>query len=172
MRAIEETFETFGKRVLWLGYSGEDDRALLVIDLHDILQEFPNVSAVLKIRPPGERTAYPVIAKVEDEKLCCSITDSMTAIEGRSELQLSLVSPDGVTVKTAIAAAEISRSLSEGGEPPDPVENWIENAELTRQATEEAAKKANDAAKRAEDAAGIGGNIEALTNEDLEGLLK
>ena len=36
---------------------------------------------------------------------------------------------------------------------------------------EEAATKATDAAKRAEDAAESGGNIKALTNEDLEGLL-
>lgn len=59
MRSIDETFETFGKRVLWLGYAGEEDRSTLIVDLHDILLEFPGATAVLKVRPPDEKAAYP-----------------------------------------------------------------------------------------------------------------
>lgn len=174
MRLIKESFETFGNRVLWLGRSGEDNRALLVIDLNDILLEFPNTSAVLKVRPPGENTAFPATSEFNNGKLYCNITDSITAIEGRSELQLCLISQKGVTVKTAIASAVTDRSLDDGGLPPDPVKSWIEHAELTRTKTEDAAKKAEDAAKKAEDAIGSGGNIkiDILTNKDLEELLQ
>ena len=67
---------------------------------------------------------------------------------------------------------EIGRSLPDGGKKPDRIDDWMENAEVARKKAEEAATKATDAAKRAEDAAESGGNVKALTNEDLEGLLK
>lgn len=171
MRSIDETFETFGKRVLWLGYAGEEDRSTLIVDLHDILLEFPGATAVLKVRPPDEKAAYPAITETIDDKLHWSIGDSDTAKEGRGELQLSLISPTGSKIKTAVAAMEISRSLPDGGQKPDRIDDWMENAEVARKKAEEAATKATDAAKRAEDAAESGGNIKALTNEDLEGLL-
>lgn len=172
MRSIDETFEAFGKRVLWLGYAGEEDRSTLIVDLHDILLEFPGATAVLKVRPPGEKAAYPAVTETIDDKLHWSISDSDTAKEGRGELQLSLISPTGSKIKTAVAAMEIGRSLPDGGQKPNGIDNWMENAEVTRKKAEEAATKATDAAKRAEDAAESGGNVKALTNEDLEGLLK
>ena len=48
---------------------------------------------------------------------------------------------------------------------------WKKQKPLEKKA-EEAATKATDAAKRAEDAAESVGNVKALTNEDLEELLK
>jgi hypothetical protein len=172
MRFIDETFETFGKRVLWLGYAGEEDRSTLIVDLHDILLEFPGVTAVLKVRPPDEKAAYPAVTETIDDKLHWSISDSDTAKEGRGELQLSLISPTGSKIKTAVAAMEISRSLPDGGKKPDRIDDWMEKAEAARKKAEEAATKATDAAKRAEDAAESVGNVKALTNEDLEELLK
>ena len=168
MRSIDETFETFGKRVLWLGYAGEEDRSTLIVDLHDI----PGATAVLKVRPPDEKAAYPAVTETIDDKLHWSISDSDTAKEGRGELQLSLISPTGSKIKTAVAAMEISRSLPDGGQKPDRIDNWMEKAEVARKKAEEAATKATDAAKRAEDAAESVGNVKALTNEDLEELLK
>ena len=55
---------------------------------------------------------------------------------------------------------------------PDRIDDWMEKAEAARKKAEEAATKATDAAKRAEDAAESVGNVKALTNEDLEELLK
>ena len=152
MRSIDETFETFGKRVLWLGYAGEEDRSTLIVDLHDILLEFPGATAVLKVRPPDEKAAYPAITETIDDKLHWSIGDSDTAKEGRGELQLSLISPTGSKIKTAVAAMEISRSLPDGGQKPDRIDDWMENAEVARRKAEEAATKANTAASNADTA--------------------
>ena len=152
MRSIDETFETFGKRVLWLGYAGEEDRSTLIVDLHDILLEFPGATAVLKVRPPDEKAAYPAITETIDDKLHWSIGDSDTAKEGRGELQLSLISPTGSKIKTAVAAMEISRSLPDGGQKPDRIDDWMENAEVARKKAEEAATKANTAASNADTA--------------------
>ena len=152
MRSIDETFETFGKRVLWLGYAGEEDRSTLIVDLHDILLEFPGATAVLKVRPPDEKAAYPAITETIDDKLHWSIGDSDTAKEGRGELQLSLISPTGSKIKTAVAAMEISRSLPDGGQKPDRIDDWMENAEVARKKAEEAATKANTAASNADSA--------------------
>ena len=132
MRSIDETFETFGKRVLWLGYAGEEDRSTLIVDLHDILLEFPGATAVLKVRPPDEKAAYPAVTETIDDKLHWSISDSDTAKEGRGELQLSLISPTGSKIKTAVAAMEISRSLPDGGKKPDRIDDWMEKAEAAR----------------------------------------
>ena len=153
MRSIDETFETFGKRVLWLGYAGEEDRSTLIVDLHDILLEFPGATAVLKVRPPDEKAAYPAITETIDDKLHWSISDSDTAKEGRGELQLSLISPTGSKIKTAVAAMEISRSLPDGGQKPDRIDDWMEKAEAARKKAEEAATKANTAASNADTAA-------------------
>ena len=153
MRSIDETFETFGKRVLWLGYAGEEDRSTLIVDLHDILLEFPGATAILKVRPPDEKAAYPAITETIDDKLCWSISDSDTAKEGRGELQLSLISPTGSKIKTAVAAMEISRSLPDGGQKPDRIDDWMENAEVARKKAEEAASNADTKANLANDAA-------------------
>ena len=152
MRSIDETFETFGKRVLWLGYAGEEDRSTLIVDLHNILLEFPGATAVLKVRPPDEKAAYPAVTETIDDKLHWSISDSDTAKEGRGELQLSLISPTGSKIKTAVAAMEISRSLPDGGQKPDRIDDWMENAEAARKKAEEAATKANTAAEKADTA--------------------
>lgn len=144
----------------------------MIVDLHDILLEFPGAIAVLKVRPPDEKAAYPAVTETIDDKLHWSISDSDTAKEGRGELQLSLISPTGSKIKTAVAAMEISRSLPDGGQKPDRIDDWMEKAEAARKKAEEAATKATDAAKRAEDAAESVGNVKALTNEDLEELLK
>ena len=152
MRSIDETFETFGKRVLWLGYAGEEDRSTLIVDLHDILLEFPGATAVLKVRPPDEKAAYPAITETIDDKLHWSIGDSDTAKEGRGELQLSLISPTGSKIKTAVAAMEISRSLPDGGQKPDRIDDWMENAEVARKKAEEAATNADTATTEANEA--------------------
>ena len=162
MRSIDETFETFGKRVLWLGYAGEEDRSTLIVDLHDILLEFPGATAVLKVRPPDEKAAYPAITETIDDKLHWSIGDSDTAKEGRGELQLSLISPTGSKIKTAVAAMEISRSLPDGGQKPDRIDDWMENAEVARKKAEEAATKANTAASNADTKANLAND--AATN--------
>ena len=152
MRSIDETFETFGNRVLWLGYAGEEDRSTLIVDLHDILLEFPGATAVLKVRPPDEKAAYPAITETIDDKLHWSIGDSDTAKEGRGELQLSLISPTGSKIKTAVAAMEISRSLPDGGQKPDRIDDWMEKAEVARKKAEEAATKAGTATTKANEA--------------------
>ena len=152
MRSIDETFETFGKRVLWLGYAGEEDRSTLIVDLHDILLEFPGATAVLKVRPPDEKAAYPAITETIDDKLHWSISDSDTAKEGRGELQLSLISPTGSKIKTAVAAMEISRSLPDGGQKPDRIDDWMEKAEVARKKAEDAATKADIATTKANEA--------------------
>lgn len=152
IRSIDETFETFGKRVLWLGYAGEQDRSTLIVNLHDILLEFPGATAVLKVRPPDEKAAYPAVTETIDDKLYWSISDSDTAKEGRGELQLSLISPTGSKIKTAVAAMEISRSLPDGGQKPNGIDDWMENAEVARKKAEEAATKANTAAEKADTA--------------------
>ena len=152
MRSIDETFETFGKRVLWLGYAGEEDRSTLIVDLHDILLEFPGATAVLKVRPPDEKAAYPAVTETIDDKLHWSISDSDTAKEGRGELQLSLISPTGSKIKTAVAAMEISRSLPDGGKKPDRIDDWMEKADTKAKLANDAAKKAEDAAEKADKA--------------------
>ena len=164
MRSIDETFETFGKRVLWLGYAGEEDRSTLIVDLHNILLEFPGATAVLKVRPPDEKAAYPAVTETIDDKLHWSISDSDTAKEGRGELQLSLISPTGSKIKTAVAAMEISRSLPDGGQKPDRIDDWMENAEAARKKAEEAATKANTAASNADAKATLANN--AATKAD------
>ena len=169
MRSIDETFETFGKRVLWLGYAGEEDRSTLIVDLHDILLEFPGATAVLKVRPPDEKAAYPAITETIDDKLHWSIGDSDTAKEGRGELQLSLISPTGSKIKTAVAAMEISRSLPDGGQKPDRIDDWMENAEVARKKAEEAATKANTAASNADSATN---NANAATTKANEATSK
>ena len=151
MRSIDETFETFGKRVLWLGYAGEEDRSTLIVDLHDILLEFPGATAVLKVRPPDEKAAYPAVTETIDDKLHWSISDSDTAKEGRGELQLSLISPTGSKIKTAVAM-EISRSLPDGGKKPDRIDDWMEKAEAARKKAEEAASTADTATNKANEA--------------------
>ena len=125
----------------------------MIVDLHDILLEFPGATAVLKVRPPDEKAAYPAVTETIDDKLCWSISDSDTAKEGRGELQLSLISPTGSKIKTAVAAMEISRSLPDGGQKPDRIDDWMEKAEVARKKAEEAASNADTKANLANDAA-------------------
>lgn len=134
MRSIYGTFETFGDRILNLGRSGESERVTVYVDLSKIANEYPNSSPILKVRAPGTTNAYPAATEYRDETIA----------------------------KTAIAGFEVGKSLSDGGDAPDPIDDWIERAEVTRKEAEEAGKKALEAID----------NIEFLSDEDLEAILK
>lgn len=162
MRSIHETFETFGNRILNLGRSGESRRVTVYVDLSKIANEYPNTSPILKVRAPGTTNAYPAATDYRDGLMAWIISKADTTKEGRGELQLSLVSTDGTIVKTAIAPFEVGQSLSDGGDAPDPIDDWIEKAEVTRKEVEEAGKKALEAID----------SIEFLSDEDLEAILK
>ena len=171
MREINETFALFGERVLWLGRAGERQAVRVCIDLTDELEAYPNAAAVLKIRSPTGKTAYPAATTLDGGKLYWVVDAADTAQAGMGEAQLSLMEGDAV-VKTAVAITNIGRSLCEGGQAPDPVQSWMEAAEATRKQAEEAGERALKAAERAEAAAGLGADIEIITAEELEEILK
>ena len=170
MREINETFELFGERVLWLGWAGEQQATRVCIDLSEARKAYPNATATLKIRSPTG-TCYPAKTALEGEKLCWAVDASDTTEAGMGEAQISLME-DGAVIKTAVAITHISPSIQEGGQAPDPVQSWIEAAEATRKQTEEAGEQALKAAQRAEAAADLGANIDIITVEELEEMLK
>lgn len=170
MTEIRTTFEKFGKSVLHLGFERENLATKVIVDCSKQIEEVEESYIVLKVRPPGEKNGYPAVTTIENGILTWIVSDADTAKDGYGEAQICLIGADGKQIKSAISILNIKRSIEDGGEVPDHVTSWIETADIVRQKAEEATKKALEAAKKAEDASGEG--FEALTNEDLEELLK
>lgn len=155
-----------------IGRQGENAATRLMVDCRDVLGRCPDARITLAVRPPGQADAYPAVTRVEDGVLVWDIGAADTARSGWHEIQIVAADAEGRIIKSTVGRIAVERSLTDGGDAPDPVESWIAAAEQTRADAQAAGNAADEAAQRADSAADRVAEIEILTNAELEGLLK
>lgn len=126
MKIIETTFEKLPRERLVIGFEGENQRATVRIDCASVFAEYPNATPALIVKPLFA-DAYPVVVGRDGTDVVWLITSEILSFTGDGEIQLTFVK-DQVICKSAIAKIRVCRSLQVTGDMPDPVAQWVDDA--------------------------------------------
>ena len=158
MKIVETTFERLPRERLEIGFKGENLRATVRIDCASVFAEYPNATPTLIVKPLFA-DAYPVVVDRNGTDVDWLITSEILSFSGDGEIQLVFYK-DEVICKSAVSKIRVCRSLQVTGTMPDPVAQWIDDAnrklaEVDAQIVEleGMVDTATDAATRAEQSA-------------------
>lgn len=126
MKIIETTFERLPRERLVIGFEGENLRATVRIDCASIFAEYPNATPALIVKPLFA-DAYPVVVDRDGTDVVWLITSEILSFTGDGEIQLVFYKNE-VICKSAIAKIRVCRSLQVTGDMPDPVAQWVDDA--------------------------------------------
>ena len=136
MRTISYRVSDLKKVVIEIGYVAENEHTRVIIDCAEVFAEYPAAVPSMKVQPP-KGTAYPAEVTKDGDCVIWDVKDSDLTERGRGEIQLTFTK-DGKICKSAIAKTNISRSIVGSGATPDPVQDWIDEAENVLEALESA----------------------------------
>lgn len=158
MKIIHASVEELAAKRLLIGFEGENQRATVRIDCASVFAEYPNATPALIVKPLFA-DAYPVVVDRDGTDVVWLITSEILSFTGDGEIQLVFYQ-DQIICKSAIAKIRVCRSLQVTGDMPDPVAQWVDDAnrklaEVDEQIDdlEAMVTTATDAATRAEQSA-------------------
>ena len=128
MRVIKADLQMLARRILLIGFVGENERTQVRIDAGAVFAEYPDSFPALVIKPPVGNT-YPVVVSIEGNDVVWEVLNTDLTFDGEGELQLMFV-VDDVVVKTVIGTFKVNRSIIVPGTTPTPVESWVQQATL------------------------------------------
>ena len=127
MDKIQISAEEISSDVLQIGFEGENDHTQVIIYCSTIINNYPNAVASMVIQPPvGDM--YPKDITQDGNKIVWVVTASDCAYPGAGRYQLTFTD-DNEVIKTYIGNYNIKDSLIANGEPPTPLEDWLEQAQ-------------------------------------------
>ena len=126
MKTIQVPFSELTCGMLVIGFEGENNRAQVRIDCASVFEEYPHATPSLIVKPSFS-AAYPVVVDRDGTDVVWLITSEILSFTGDGEIQLVFYK-DEVICKSAIAKIRVSRSLQVTGEMPDPVAQWVDDA--------------------------------------------
>ena len=147
MRTISCKLEDLKTMVIHIGYESENDYTSIRIDAGSVFAEYPQAVPALKVQPP-KGSAYPAIVTRDGNIVIWNVKASDTAHNGNGEGQLTFTEGE-VVKKGPPFKIVVHRSLQATGTAPDPIQDFIDEAEGIVQDAEEAAEKAEAAASHA-----------------------
>lgn len=133
-------------RPLELGRAGENAHTRVVFDVSGWLAQYPQAAISILCRRAGDESAYPVPAsqlETADGTLYWTVSAADTGVEGSGQAEL-VAMQEGVIVKSAVYQTQTLPALTGGGDPPDPVADWLEEAEAAVTAANAAAQAIED----------------------------
>lgn len=148
MRNIDLSFEACDDAMICIGKQGENKAVCVRIDCRDTLSEHEGASALIKVES-ANGVVYPGQAELTDGVLEWTITKSDTAYAGLGKAQIEISGVSGEIFKTAIMQTWVLESLQGAGEPPDPLQDWLDDAANALQEVQGSVRAADDAAAAA-----------------------
>ena len=129
MKPINVMLSNLDGKVIPIGYEGENMYTRVRINCVEIFTEYPDATVSMVISPPTG-SMYPAVIEKSGVMVVWDITKSILSSNGSGSAQLTF--KDGETeIKSVIFGLSINRSLIADGEPPEPVQEWIDRAEET-----------------------------------------
>lgn len=125
MRKIRISVWELDRRVLNLGYVGENEHSQILINCNSIFEDYPDAVATMMVQLPNGDT-YPKTITRDGVWLEWTVADSDLGLAGNGKYQLTFTD-SGEVIKSIIGATTISASL-DGSATPTPVETWLETA--------------------------------------------
>ena len=136
MRTVTYRLADLKNLTINLGFVGENEHTVFRFDCMKAFEEYPDAIPSLAVAPPkGE--PYPGVVVRNGDYVEWTITDSDVANSGNGEAQLSFVQ-DNVVMKEYKFRTKTESSVMPTGEAPEPVQNWIDEANQTLAEVEEA----------------------------------
>lgn len=120
---------------LQLGFEGENDHTQVIFDGTLLYARYPSAVASMTVKSPSGGL-YPKTLVQSGNKLAWTITASDCAKFGSGQYQLTFTSGTEV-IKTYIGSFSVNASLLGSGDPPDPVEDWLQEAQEALDAFEQ-----------------------------------
>lgn len=109
-----------------LGFEGEQNHTEITFYWTVLFAQYPDAVATMVIKPPvGD--PYPKTVTQDDNKVVWTVTGSDMAHPGSGEYQLTFTDGDEI-IKTYVGAFSVMNSLTGSGEAPDPVSDWVTDA--------------------------------------------
>ena len=126
MRTISYRVEDLRSAVIGIGFAGENEHTQVRIDCAGVFAEYPTAVPAMAIVPPAGE-AYPKTVERSGDTVIWTVTDSDLTAEGSGEMQLSFVVGEMVA-KSYIAQICVKRAIMATGEEPDPIADWLNEA--------------------------------------------
>ena len=127
MRFISCKLEDLRKIVLPIGYEGENEHTRVQVDAGEVFAQYPAAVPSLKVHAPGG-SIYPAEVTRSGKNVIWDIKASDCAADGNGEAQFTFTN-NSVIVKSCIAKIKVHRSIVGGSTPPDPVQDWLDEAQ-------------------------------------------
>ena len=149
MRTIYKRIDELNAGALYLGYVGENERTRVTLDCASVFSKYPNSVPALIVRPPLGK-AYPAVTSRSGNHVIWNITDSDLTKPGTGSFQITFTE-DNVVVKSCIGSISIDESLVATGDIPEPIENWLTEANTALNAIPQSINAALQEAKESGD---------------------
>ena len=164
MREIKISLAELGAYVLPIGRVGEKNTTTVRIDCAELYEGYPGATVGAAARTPTG-TVYPLAVSLDETDVVWVIHDSDLTESGYGAVQFTFATTEEGIIKTIVGKTQIGESLIENAtEPPDPIENWIDDANEVLSAAQEATGAANDAATLANTKAGLANTAAGTAN--------
>lgn len=113
--------------VLFIGFEGEQNHRQFAFDSAPILNEYPDAMPSMVVKPPvGD--LYPKHVEKEGGLVLWDVSASDCANDGSGEYQLTFTNGDEI-IKTYVGQFMVLNSLYSTGTAPDPIADWMEDAQ-------------------------------------------
>lgn len=128
MRTIKTAYERFGAIALCLGRAGENGVTEIRIDISTPMEEYPGAWFGIAVESP-DGTCYPAVSETDGDALVWTVSSADTAKSGKGRAQVVMYGESGEIGRSKPVDTIVMTSIVADSEPPDPVKNWLDNAE-------------------------------------------
>lgn len=129
MKTVTIRLDSLEKVKIPLGFVGENLHRRIIFVCDDAFKEYPNATATITVESPAG-VKYPGILVKDGNNVYWDIRDSDVAVDGNGQIQLTFT--EGVHVKKEYKTRTfVEKSIVANSPAPDPVEDWVEQANET-----------------------------------------
>ena len=141
-----------------IGERGENVCSAVRFDFTEWADEYGEGAVSLLVKRKGDTSAYPVVVPVSEHVATWTISNTDTAVHGYGKAEFVFTLGD-LIAKTAVFSIYVANDIGPNGEPPEPIQEWMDelvalggetliNAQAA-QAAQEAAETAQESAETA-----------------------
>lgn len=131
MRIEKVTLDEISRKTLDIGFMGEKNHTQVQIVCAVMFDNYPNAVATMVAKPP-QGDLYPVILTRDGNKILWDVSESDIAYAGSGSFQLTFTDGSGDSaeiIKTVYGNYVVKPSMQATGEPPEPIEDWLAEAQ-------------------------------------------
>lgn len=143
MRTVPVRLEDIEKKIICLGFVGENEHSRIMFDAKEMYDQYPHAAVSLSVTPPdGE--SYPAVIERDGDIVIWDVVDSNLTAEGAGEYQLGFTDEPHVA-RTYVGKFRVKRSIIPTGDVPTALDDFITRAGAALTAIPETIDEAFDA---------------------------